>query len=474
MWQEINNKEDSPNLLIPNINYQINPAEIESVENNSIAEEIGFESGDSIISINGKKPRDLIDYQILISEEILDISILDKNKQIHNISIEKDQDDNLGINFKDALFDSIKQCNNSCPFCFIDQQPNGKRKSLYIKDDDYRLSFLYGSYLTLTNLKQDDWNRISTQRLSPLFISVHATDPETREKLLQNKQASQILKHIEWFEENSIQIHAQIVVCPKINDGKILEKSIIELAKFYKKNFKTVLSTAIVPVGLTKFRPHDDGLISINKEYAKKTIKQVEKIQTSLQKSLGTRFCWLADEWYLIAGIKLPKYKTYENMPQESNGVGSIRSFLKILDTKTKSLPEKVDKKRKVSWIVGKLVYEALLPTVVKLNKIDGLTINLYGLPSVYWGQDQVVTGLLTGEDLITGLKNKDLGESIYVPSIMLKHNSDLFLDDKNISEVSNKLKTNIHVLDNTNDIIDSLIGISNTHKNNRLCLENL
>ena len=203
----------------------------------------------------------------------------------------------------------------------------------------------------------------------------------------------------------------------------------------------------------------------ISKEYAKKTIKQVESIQDNLEKIIGTRFCWLSDEWYLIAGIKLPSYKTYENMPQESNGVGSIRSFLKILKTKTKSLPEKLDKKRNVSWIVGKLVYEALLPIVKKLNNIEGLTINLYGLPSVYWGQDQVVTGLLTGEDLITGLQNKSLGESIFIPSIMLKHDSDLFLDDKNISEVSNKLKTNIHVIDNTNDIIDTLIGISNNQK---------
>ncbi len=465
MWKEINYKEDANELLVPDINYKIHPAEIESVENNSIAEEIGFESGDSIISINGKKPRDLIDYQILISDEILDISVLDKNKNIHNISIEKDQDDSLGINFKDALFDSIKQCNNECPFCFIDQQPHGKRKSLYVKDDDYRLSFLYGSYLTLTNLKEDDWNRISTQKLSPLFISIHATDPKTREQLLKNKKASQILNQIEWLEQNSIQIHAQIVVCPNINDGKILEKSIYDLAKFHKKSFKTVLSTAIVPVGLTKFRPENDGLIPISKEYARETIQQVEKIQTSLQTIIGTRFCWLADEWYLIAGLKLPSYKTYENMPQESNGVGSIRSFLKTLEAKTKYLPKKVEKQRKVSWIVGKLVYEALLPTVGKLNKINGLTINLYGLPSVYWGQDQVVTGLLTGEDLITGLQNKDLGESIFIPSIMLKLNSDLFLDDKNITEVSDQLKTNIHVLDDTNDIINNLIGVSNTKK---------
>ena len=465
MWKEIDYKNESNDLLIPNIKYQINPAVIESIENNSIAEEIGFESGDSIISINGKKPRDLIDYQILISDEILDILILDKNKKIHNISIEKDEDENLGINFKEALFDSLKQCNNKCPFCFIDQQPSGKRKSLYVKDDDYRLSFLYGSYLTLTNLNKDDWNRISTQKLSPLFISVHATDPKIREQLLKNKKASEILAQIEWLEENSIQIHTQIVVCPEINDGKILEQTIYDLAKFHKKNLKTVLSTAIVPVGLTKFRPDNDGLIPISKEYAQKTIKQVEKIQTTLQKMIGTRFCWLADEWYLIAGFALPSYNTYENMPQESNGVGSIRSFLKTLEIKTKTLPKKVKQQRKVSWIVGKLVYEALLPIVKKLNRIDGLTINLYGLPSVYWGQDQVVTGLLTGEDLILGLINKDLGESIFIPSIMLKLNSDLFLDDKNITEVANKLRTNIHVLCDTNDIINNLIGISNTRK---------
>jgi len=465
VWQEINYIEDSNDLLVPNITYKINPAEIESIEANSIAQEIGFESGDSIISINGKKPRDLIDYQILISEEILDISVLDKNNEIHNISIEKDQDVNLGINFKDALFDSIKQCNNRCPFCFIDQQPSGKRKSLYVKDDDYRLSFLYGSYLTLTNLKKEDWERISSQRLSPLFISVHATDSQTRQKLLKNKKAGEILKQISWFAENSIQIHAQIVVCPDINDGEILKKSIFELAEFHKKNSKTVLSTAIVPVGLTKFRPENDGLKAVSKEYAIKTIKQIEPIQRYFQKVLGTRFCWLADEWYLIAGISLPSYKTYEHMPQESNGVGSIRSFLKTLTLKTKYLPKKLEKQRKVSWIVGKLVYEALLPTVKKLNKINGLTINLYGLPSIYWGQEHVVTGILTGEDLINGLKNKDLGEGIFIPSIMLKINSDLFLDDKNISEVEDQLKTKIHVLDDADDIIRNLIGISNSNK---------
>ena len=459
MWQETNYLENSNDVLIPKNSHKINPALIESIENNSIAEEVGFESGDAILSINGIKPRDLIDYQILICDEILEISVLDKNNTVHNITIEKEPDSNLGINFKEALFDSLKECNNQCPFCFIDQQPSGKRKSLYLKDDDYRLSFLYGSYLTLTNLKEKDWNRISTQNLSPLFISIHATDPDIREELLKNKNAREILNHIKWFEKHSLQIHAQIVVCPKINDNEILEKSILDLSQFWSKEKQTVLSVAIVPVGLTRFRPEDDGLIAIDKYYAKKIIIKVENIQKFMQKKLGTRFCWLSDEWYLIAGEKLPQYKTYENMPQESNGVGTIRSFLKMLDNETKTLPKKLVKKRNVSWIVGKLVYEALIPTQEKLNQIENLTINLYGLPSIYWGQEQVVTGLLTGEDLILGLKDKALGEAIYLPSMMLKTNSDLFLDDKNIEEVEKELKTKIHVVREANDIIKDLVG---------------
>ncbi len=459
MWQETNYLENSNDVLIPKNSHKINPALIESIENNSIAEEVGFESGDAILSINGIKPRDLIDYQILICDEILEISVLDKNNTVHNITIEKEPDSSLGINFKEALFDSLKECNNQCPFCFIDQQPSGKRKSLYLKDDDYRLSFLYGSYLTLTNLKEKDWNRISTQNLSPLFISIHATNPDIREELLKNKNAREILNHIKWFEKHSLQIHAQIVVCPKINDNEILEKSILDLSQFWSKEKQTVLSVAIVPVGLTRFRPEDDGLIAIDKYYAKKIIIKVENIQKIMQKKLGTRFCWLSDEWYLIAGEKLPQYKTYENMPQESNGVGTIRSFLKMLDNETKTLPKKLVKKRNVSWIVGKLVYEALIPTQEKLNQIENLTINLYGLPSIYWGQEQVVTGLLTGEDLILGLKDKALGEAIYLPSMMLKANSDLFLDDKNIEEVEKELKTKIHVVREADDIIKDLVG---------------
>ena len=208
---------------------KIKPAVIESIEPGSIGEEIGFEVGDQLISINGVEPRDIIDYKFLIAEEKLELKILDEKGKTHEIEIEKEHDDGLGLSFTEALFDGLKQCNNQCPFCFIDQQPSGKRKSLYLKDDDYRMSFLYGSYLTLTNLSEKDWRRIDQQRLTPLFVSVHATEPSLRSQLLRNANAIDLLKQLDWFSKKKIQIHAQVVVCPEINDGKALEKTLNDL-----------------------------------------------------------------------------------------------------------------------------------------------------------------------------------------------------------------------------------------------------
>ncbi len=436
------------------------PAVIDSVEPGSIAEEVGFEPGDQLISINGIKPRDLIDYRYLIVEEELSLKILDKNGKIHEIKLEKDIDKNLGIVFTEALFDGIRQCNNNCPFCFIDQQPKGKRQTLYIKDDDYRMSFLYGSYLTLTNLQEDDWLRIEKQRLSPLFVSVHATEPNLRIKLLKNKRAGLLMDQIEWLSKRNLQFHAQIVVCPGLNDDEALERTLNDLFKYGKGEWPTVLSAAVVPVGLTRFRPTEDGLKPVNTKCAQKVIEQVESLQANYQSKTGSRFAWLSDEWYLLAGKPLPAREEYEDLPQEENGVGSIRSFLESMYQATKNLPKEIDMPRKCSWVVGKLVVEALRPTCEKLNKIDHLSINLYGLPSQYWGQDKVVTGLLTGQDLIQGLKNKNLGERLLVPSIMLKGEKLLFLDDMHIDEVSRKLNVPIEIVHGPNDFIEKAIGI--------------
>ena len=438
---------------------KIKPAVVASIEEGSIGEELGFEVGDQLISINGVKPRDLIDYKFLIAEEDIQLIILDEKGKQHTIDIEKDYDDELGLAFTEALFDGLKQCNNQCPFCFIDQQPPGKRKSLYLKDDDYRLSFLYGSYLTLTNLSEQDWLRIDQQRLTPLFVSVHATEPSLRSKLLRNPKAIDLLNQLAWCSEKRIQIHAQIVVCPEINDGKALERTINDLHSFAQGDFPVVLSAAVVPVGLTRFRPSNDGLIPVDSNCATKVINQVESMQKIFYKSTGSRFAWLSDEWYLIAKKSLPSLNSYEDLPQKENGVGSIRSFLRAMDEATINLPTKIDQKRTCSWVVGKLVENELLKSCKRLNKINNFVLHLYGIPSPYWGQEQIVTGLLTGQDLIKGLRGKELGDELLLPSIMLRQGEKIFLDDMTLQELSLSLNVSLRIVHDAQDIVNKALG---------------
>ena len=438
---------------------KIKPAVVASIEEGSIGEELGFEVGDRLISINGVKPRDLIDYKFLMAEENIQLIILDEKDKQHTIDIEKDYDDELGLAFTEALFDGLKQCNNQCPFCFIDQQPPGKRKSLYLKDDDYRLSFLYGSYLTLTNLSEQDWERIDQQRLTPLFVSVHATDPSLRSQLLRNPKAIDLLNQLAWISEKRIQIHAQIVVCPEINDGKALERTINDLYSFAQGDFPVVLSAAVVPVGLTRFRPSNDGLIPVDPDCATKVINQVEPMQRIFYKSTGSRFAWLSDEWYLIAKKALPTLNSYEDLPQKENGVGSIRSFLRAMDEATRDLPTKIDQKKTCSWVVGKLVENELQKPCKRINKINNFALYLYGLPSPYWGQEQIVTGLLTGQDLITGLQGKELCDELLIPSVMLRQGEKIFLDDMTLQELSLSLNVSVRIVHDAQDIVNKALG---------------
>ena len=438
---------------------KIKPAVVASIEEGSIGEELGFEVGDRLISINGVKPRDLIDYKFLMAEENIQLIILDEKDKQHTIDIEKDYDDELGLAFTEALFDGLKQCNNQCPFCFIDQQPPGKRKSLYLKDDDYRLSFLYGSYLTLTNLSEQDWLRIDQQRLTPLFVSVHATEPSLRSKLLRNPKAIDLLNQLAWCSEKKIQIHAQIVVYPEINDGKALERTINDLNSFAQGDFPVVLSAAVVPVGLTRFRPSNDGLIPVDSNCATKVINQVESMQKIFYKSTGSRFAWLSDEWYLIAKKSLPSLNSYEDLPQKENGVGSIRSFLRAMDEATINLPTKIDQKRTCSWVVGKLVENELQKPCKRINKINNFALHLYGLPSPYWGQEQIVTGLLTGQDLIKGLRGKELGDELLIPSVMLRQGEKIFLDDMTLQELSLSLNVSVRIVHDAQDIVNKALG---------------
>ncbi|YAF94236.1 MAG: TIGR03279 family radical SAM protein [Nodularia sp. CChRGM 3473] len=438
----------------------IRPAQITKVIPNSIAAEIGFEPGDAIVAINGTHPRDLIDYQFLCADEILELEVLDATGKTHHVEIEKDYDEDLGLEFATALFDGLIQCNNRCPFCFIDQQPPGKRSSLYLKDDDYRLSFLYGSYLTLTNLPEREWQRIEQMRLSPLFVSVHATEPEIRIRLLKNQRAGQILQQIKWFQERRLQIHAQVVVCPGINDGKHLEQTLRDLASFYTGEVPAIASVAVVPVGLTRFRPEKDELIPVTKEKAQEVISQVKQLSQQFRQQFGSGFAWLADEWFLIAGEELPSEAEYEEYPQIDNGVGSIRLFIKqFASTAAELLPPKLYHQKKLTWVVGNAVEKAFQPILKRLNAVEGLEVNMQALCSDYWGQNISVTGLLTGHDLLLNLQGQDLGEGILLPKVMLKHGELLFLDDMSIAEVADTLNTKILPVAGVEELIKACIA---------------
>ena len=448
----------------------IRPALITKVIPDSIGAEIGFEPGDSLVAVNGQKPRDLIDYQFLCADEFLELEVLDAKGKTHKLEIEKEYDEDLGVEFETALFDGLIQCNNRCPFCFIDQQPPGKRETLYLKDDDYRLSFLYGSYLTLTNLTQKEWDRIEQMRLSPLYVSVHATEPEVRIRLLKNLRAGKIVEQIKWFQERRLQIHAQVVVCPGINDGEHLERTLLDLAKFHTGNIPAVASVAVVPVGLTGFRPSEDELIAVTAQKAREVIEQVQKIQVLLSKGKGgskakkqkskSRCIWLADEWFLIAGLDLPAVADYEDYPQIGNGVGSIRQFIQQFETAFEKLqPMQVEPERKLVWVVGNAVEKAFEPIARRLNEIEGLEVNMVALESGYWGVAIAVTGLLTGQDLLAGLQGRELGAGILLPSVMLKQGDSVFLDDMTLEEVASKLKTPIFPVMGVEELILAAIA---------------
>ena len=403
---------------------------VNKVIEDSIAEELEIEAGDEIVSIDDTPMADMIDYNFLCKSELLTIEIKKKTGEIEVVELEKDYEEDLGIVFESAVFDKIKPCLNHCIFCFVDQQPKGLRDTLYVKDDDYRLSYLQGTYITLTNLKEQDKDRIKRMHLGPFYVSVHTTNPELRVKMLRNPNAGLALENLKWFRKNKIPFHAQIVLCPGYNDGEELERTLSDLAELKS----TVLSVAIVPVGMTQFR--DKKLKQVDKACALKTIEIASKYK---------RVC-CSDEFFLLADKEIPPSKYYGNFVQLEDGVGSIRMLLD--DFKKLPKPKKLKNNLRLVFATSFAAVGALKFISEKLNKIGRLSTEVCPVKSEYWGEDITVAGLITTDDLIRTVKDKDC-DLVVIPSVMLRPYSEDFLDGKNLDYVKKETGKEFFVVNN-------------------------
>lgn len=409
---------------------------ISEVLKDSIAQELEFQKGDKIISINGEKPQDMIDYRYMMCCEDVEIELERTNGDIEIFEIEKDFDDDLGIVFESAVFDRIKPCTNHCIFCFVDQQPEGLRKSLYIKDDDYRLSYLQGTYITLTNLTAKDKERIQSLHLGPLYVSVHTTNPELRAKMLNNPKAANILEDLKWLKQADIPIHAQIVLCPGYNDGQELENTLKDF-----ENFKSIIqSIAIVPVGITRF--HKNNLKTLTTKNALHVIKQVEAFNTKLKKHIAMA----SDEFFLKADYPIPDKKYYGNFAQLEDGVGAIRLLTDDFEKRKKKLPKSVKTPLNLTFAVAQSSVKIFKEITKTLNQIQNCHCEIVELKNDFFGSNVTVAGLITGNDLISQLKNKNI-ETLIIPSIMLRPFSCDFLDNITVEEVQKELGCKIVVI---------------------------
>ncbi len=421
------------------------PAKISGVVSGSIADELEIQEGDELISIDGEIPQDMIDYSYLCKNEIITIEIKKINGEIEEIELEKDFDEDLGIIFESAVFDKIKPCLNNCIFCFVAQQPKGLRDTLYIKDDDYRLSYLQGTYITTTNLTDKDKERIAKLHLGPFYISVHTTNPDLRVKMLKNPNAAKIMENLRWFRENDIPIHAQIVLCPGYNDDKELERTLKDLSTLGD----TLLSVAIVPVGVTQFRENE--LKTVDKEIAIKTLE--------IAKNYKKACC--SDEFFLLAEENIPTSEYYGNYSQLDDGVGSLRTIMDDFDEL--KLPSSLKKPLKISFACSMAAKSAFEYITEKLNKINNLTVQVTPVKSTYWGKNITVAGLITSNDLINTVKDVE-ADFIIVPSIMLKPYSELFLDGETMTSVIEKTGKEFFITKNNYSICE-VVDLINEYK---------
>ncbi|CEK35613.1 Fe-S oxidoreductase [[Clostridium] sordellii] len=430
---------------------------ISKVYKNSIAEELGIEVGDLLISINDQPIHDIIEYRFLLSDEYLEVEIKKKNNEIYVYEIEKEYDDDLGIEFTNPIIDKAKSCRNKCVFCFIDQLPKGMRETLYFKDDDSRLSFLQGNFVTLTNMSEEDIDNIIKYRISPINISVHTTNPELRKTMIKNKFAGKLYEIMKRLADAQIQMNCQIVLCPGYNDKEELERTVSDLTKLYPY----VNSAAAVPVGITKHRDHLPHLEIFNEKTASETIDLVNKLQEKYLKELGTRFIFLSDEFYMIANRQLLDYDEYEGFIQFENGVGMISKLEReIKDYLVTNPKNSMDVKKKVSIATGHSAYNFICDMAnCMMEKYPGLDIKVHKIINNFFGDTITVSGLITATDIIDQLKNEDLGQTLYIPRSMLKADEEIFLDNITLEELQKIMNMEIvPCLNEGKDFVDKIL----------------
>lgn len=428
---------------------------IRSVEDGSIAWELGVEPGDCLISINDKEIEDVFDYHYLVNDEELVLLIEKPDGEEWELEIEKDYEEDLGIEFEQGLMDEYRSCRNKCMFCFIDQMPKGMRETLYFKDDDSRLSFLQGNYITLTNMSDHDIDRIVQYHLEPINISFHTTNPELRCKMLHNRFAGDALKKVQTLYEGGITMNGQIVLCKGINDGEELERSIRDMTAYLPH----LQSVSVVPVGLTKFR---DGLYPLEpftKEEAKEVLAIIHRWQKKIYEEYGTHFIHAGDEWYILAGEEMPEEERYDGYLQLENGVGTTR----LLQNEFQEAFEKLsgdDRETEISLATGKLAYPYLKRMIETLQtKYPNVIVHLYEIRNDFFGELITVAGLITGQDLKAQLSGRPLGRRLLLPCCMLRNGEEVFLDDVTLDQLKEALQVQIDIVKSSGqDLIEAVL----------------
>jgi len=428
---------------------------VDKVFPGGIAGQLGVEPGDRIVRINGQPVRDILDYRFLIADEKIEISLVKTSGKSWLLDIEKDFEDNLGLELNSNELGRIMRCQNKCIFCFLAQMPPGMRETLYFNDDDYRLSFTQGNFITLTNTARRDLERIARQHLSPLYVSVHTTNPVLRVEMLRNPQAGKIMEQLTYLAGAGVQMHTQVVLCPGINDGQELERTISDLSGLWP----AVCSLAVVPVGLTRFRSELDSLGTYSPPEAGQIIREVEKWQRVCRRRHDYPFVYAGDEFYILADVPIPPAKNYADFPQLENGVGLVRLFLDEWNRLVKKLPSALENPKKATIATGRSAERVLKPVVKRLNGIKNLEVQLVGVDNIFFGGQVTVAGLLTSADILGALKPLDLGELLVIPAVALHEEKQVFLDGMPVEELGRCLGVKVAGAKGPGDLCRLLIN---------------